>query len=311
MERSSAAAAAPQALGGGGGGGHYALKNVAGGSTPQLVEQKRAAGMDGAQRQDGSGELAKPGSQPESGYSSMASSQNYLVQTGNGGHIREQLQSLADAAVHGLPLNAAGKVGSLSKPPLSSAYNSSQIAPHHHASTQGAGQARVGDSGMNAPLVGRESHIAQQSPVLSRLVPPSPPQPPQATLAPVTLPASAVPSHPTRSSQATDSTPSKTEEADPSPATPPKAHSPTNSKPTAIPTSNSPPAAIAGAKRTSSGVVKPALAVSEPNSPMEVIYSHTGTGGAKVPTSPIVDPGRIQEVSIHPMPQRMCIVFLS
>ena len=255
----------------------------------------------------GGGEVqGEKGRVVESGYSSMVSSQGQSQSQARQMLGEEQLRGLVEEGERsGYPSLLTG--------------------------TQGG---RVRDGGIGVGGIGGDPIRGRLSPVLSRFAPPPPPHShPQPTVQPRPQ------GHPAPSgARATDRLPpplpEKIEEVVPrfssQPSTPPNIHvniqqqNLNNVVSASTSASGSPPPpAMAGAKRTSSGKVKATVTVgilgsgeaSMPGSPMEVVVSPTetsvgvGTVGGGTSgrlgmglSSPggVVDPGRIQEVNIHP-----------
>lgn len=205
--------------------------------------------------------------QIESGYSSMASSQNHPAFSDlgeHGEHRYEKLQQLSNASIHNSVVSGVftGSSDIRSTCTLSPPINQlSQLK-------QGAGKDCIVDRATDG--LRRDSDIPRL-PILQF----APPLPPAVMAHPDSLGREGLVSSP--------------------PTTPPKIRGTVGSIVSAslisLP-STSPPAAIAGAKRTSSGTVKPAV-VSAPNSPMEVVVYAPSLNQGGLPT---VDAGRIQEV---------------
>ncbi|KAF8461681.1 hypothetical protein BDZ91DRAFT_797721 [Kalaharituber pfeilii] len=225
-------------------------------AAPQLTERKEERFAPEPET------MGKSGSQNgESGYSSVANSQNY-PSSSQGSQRHSQLQSLADAA-------QSQRAGD---PKLSDS-NSSRSLPSPAQWPQDRVSDRRGEMVRND---------LSESPV-SRFAPPP-----------------STPAHPAQSPVAPDGNSIETSRSEGTyPTTPAtQAASLSNSAADALTASSSSitppaPAAVAGSKRTSSGAVKPAVSV--PNSPIDVMFSPTSAAG--VQSSPRVDPGRIQELS--------------
>lgn len=205
--------------------------------------------------------------QIESGYSSMASSQNYPASSDlgeQGEHRHGKLQPLVNTSMHDNVISGVMFTGSSeikSTCTLSPPINQLSINQLSQLS-EGASKYCIVDE------LKHDNDI---------------PRPPLLQFAPPLAPA--LMAHPDfLGGEGLVSSP---------PTTPPKIQStadPINSN--SLP-STPPPAAIAGAKRTSSGTVKLAASLSVPNSPTEVdVYTPSLYQGRP----PTVDAGRIQEV---------------
>ena len=205
--------------------------------------------------------------QIESGYSSMASSQNYPTSSDLGEHgvyRHEKLQPLVDTSIHD---NITSGVFTSSSDIRSTCTLSPPIDQLSQLK-QGASKDCMVDRAVDG--LGRDSDIPGP-PVLQI----APPHPPTLMAHPDSLGRGGLVSSP--------------------PTTPPKIQNTTD--PTisnsliSLPSTS--PAAIAGAKRTSSGTVKSAVTVSVSNSPTEVVvYAPSLNQGGPL----TVDAGRIQEV---------------